>query len=80
MKKTTILIPEELRYRADRKADQMGISFGQLAREAIDKYLQSNNDSDPSKDPFFADRDFYEGRAPRDASVTYEESLYEVEP
>jgi len=80
MKKTTILLPEDLRNRASRRAYSRGISFGQLAREAIEKYLTEENRKRDDTDPFFDDCEVFEASAPEDGSTDFEDSLYGSKP
>lgn len=76
LKKTTILIPDELRNHARKVARFLGISFGELARNAIAEYLKKPLDL-KREDPFFADDSVYEGSVPYNGSATYEDSLYD---
>ena len=42
MKRTTIMIPEDLKIRATRRANAIGISLGEFIRESLEKALKSN--------------------------------------
>ena len=42
MKRTTIMIPEDLKIRATRRANAIGISLGEFIREPLEKALKSN--------------------------------------
>ena len=41
MKRTTIMLPEELKNQAERSAASMGISLGELIRESLEARLKT---------------------------------------
>ena len=75
MRRTSILLPEALRNRADRHARQLGISFGELVRRALAATLDASEEPAP-RDPFFADGSVHSGPVPDGASVHHDEHLY----
>jgi hypothetical protein len=75
MKRTSLLLPPELRNRAERRAKQLGISFGELVRRALVTVLDTA-DAGETRDPFYADAAIHDGDAPPDASVHHDEHLY----
>lgn len=75
MKRTTILIPQDLRTRAGLHAQHMGISFGELVRLSLDAYL-SNPSSAARKDSLFSDDEVFEGEVPYNLSTAHDGYLY----
>jgi len=75
MHRTSILFPAELRNRADRRARQMGISFGELVRRVLSVALDES-DAVETGDAFFADGAVHTGDAPSGASVHHDDHLY----
>jgi predicted DNA-binding protein len=79
MKRTTIMIPVELKKRATERAKQMGMSLGGLIRESLENAIASQNENSAgySEDPFFADETVYSGESPIDLSVNHDSYLYD---
>ena len=75
MRRTSILLPQTLRNRADREAQRLGISFGELVRRALDALLREE-ERVQARDPFFADGAVYTGDVPPGASVHHDDHLY----
>lgn len=75
MKRTTIMLPPDLKSRAERKARQDGRSFGELVRESLGRYLRSTPGA-PS-DPLLADEAVFEDAAPADLSSAHDRYLYD---
>jgi hypothetical protein len=75
MKRTTVMLPEELRRRAISRAKQKGVSLGELIRDSLDSALPHVS-YDIGKDPLFEDV-IYDGPAPRDLSRRHDEYLYD---
>ena len=76
MKRTTVMLPSELKARAQRAASERGISFGQLLREAVEDALSENSSGGLPKDPLFADAAVFEGESPADLSASHDTYLY----
>lgn len=74
MKRTTILLPPELKHRAERVAHEEGISLAELIRESLEARLTHNNSE---RDPFFKDHAVFEGDVPSDLSVHHDKYLYD---
>ena len=55
MKRTTIMLPDDLKMRALKHADIMGLSLGGLIRESLEKTLNTSDVDQTDDDPFFAD-------------------------
>ena len=71
MKRTTLMIPEDLRARAKSRAIELDISLGEFIRQAIDEKL-----SEPSEDSLLSDTAVYEGPVPPDLSENHDRYLY----
>jgi hypothetical protein len=75
MKRTTIMLPEELRRRALFRAKQRGVSLGELIRDSLDAALPDVT-YDAQRDPLFEDVVF-DGSAPPDLSANHDKYLYD---
>ncbi len=76
MNRTTIMLPSNLKLRAQVFASKKGISVGELIRESLEEKLLQAKSVDKS-DPFFDDKHFFKGEIPRDLSVKHDEYLYD---
>ena len=75
MKRTTIMIPEDLKIRAARRANAVGISLGGFIRESLERAL--NSDSKVAlDDPYLSDNSVYEGDIPADLAQNHDKYLY----
>ena len=77
MHRTTIMLPEELKTKAKHRAQQDGISLGQLVRLAVEDYLAPRG-QDNEVDPFFADKETWDGPVPADYSINHDKYLNEA--
>ena len=75
MKRTTIMLPIDLKAKAERKAREDRRSLGDIVRESLGRYL-SVASSGPS-DPLLSDEAVFKGPAPRDLSSEHDRYLYE---
>ena len=75
MKRTTVMLPAELRRRAFIRARERGVSLGELIRESLDSALPT---AAPARadDPLFADSAVFAGKAPKDLSAAHDRYLY----
>ncbi len=76
MKRTTVMIPEDLKIRAAKRANAVGISLGEFIRESLEKALKSN----PAgflDDPFLNDNAVFGGDTPVDLALDHNKYLYE---
>ena len=76
MKRTTIMLPEELQIRAARRAHRDGLSLGELIRRSLEKTLTDAGKS-TKEDPFFADKTVWRGKAPKDGARNHDKYLYD---
>jgi hypothetical protein len=74
MTRTTIMLPEELKVRAQEKAREVGISLGELLRESLE--LRLGVPGDRLEDPLFSNVPVYDGPAPEDLSEEHDRYLY----
>ena len=77
MKRTTIMLPGELRRRALLRARQKGISLGELIRHSLDAALPGVT-YETRSDPLFEDVVF-DGPAPADTSANHDKYVYDDE-
>ena len=80
MKRTTIMLPEDLKMRALKRADIMGLSLGGLIRESLEKNLHTPDVDQADDDPFFADSVVFKGKAPKDLALKHDDYLYGDRP
>ena len=76
MKRTTIMLPDDLKMRAHNRARGMGISLGELIRESLEDILGHPDEEKLTKDSLFADDALYDGKAPKDLSRNHDQYLY----
>ncbi len=75
MKRTTVMLPADLRRRAFARARERGVSLGELIRESLDSALPA---AAPARadDPLFTDAAVFAGKAPRDLAAAHDRYLY----
>ena len=75
MKRTTVMIPEDLKIRAARRANSTGLSLGGFIRESLERALKSDA-AGKLDDPFLADNAVYEGDTEVDLAKNHDIYLY----
>jgi hypothetical protein len=75
MTNVTIPLPDDLRELAEQVAIKKGISLEEFVRERLERSLK-RLELPWSEDPFFADREVYEGPVPADISERHDDYLY----
>ena len=75
MKRTSIMLPEDIKTRAEERARQMGISLGEFIRESLEAFLAERKDK-RTPDPLFSDSAVSARRAPRNLAARHDEHLY----
>ncbi len=75
MKRTTIMLPEDLRARAARRARGLGVSLAHFIRRAMESHLETTKGA-MDDDPLLRDDAVYEGPAPSDLAARHDEYLY----
>ncbi|MEQ8222715.1 MAG: CopG family transcriptional regulator [Candidatus Eremiobacterota bacterium] len=74
MKRTTVMLPEDLKIKAEQKAIQEGISLSELIRISLAGYIKRSVEK--SKDSFFSDKEIFYGDVPCDLSENHDIYLY----
>ncbi|MBW2264807.1 MAG: hypothetical protein JRF28_01360 [Deltaproteobacteria bacterium] len=75
MRRTTVMIPEDLKTRAARRANTSGLSLGGFIRESLEKALKSNA-AGMLDDPFLNDNAVYEDDSTVDLAQNHDIYLY----
>lgn len=75
LKRTTVMLPSDLRRRAFRRARERGVSLGALIRESLDAAI-SRAVPTATEDPLFSDGAIFRGAAPRDLARHHDRYLY----
>lgn len=75
MKRTTIMLPEKLKAKAERHARVQGISLSELIRESLARSLGPQAREAAAQDPFLNDTATFEG-GPRDLARNHDRYLY----
>ncbi len=75
MMRTTVMLPSELKARAERRAYEIGVSFGELVRKTLESALE-NSENRRSDDVLFRDDAVYRGKTPEDLAERHDEYLY----
>ena len=75
MKRTTIMLPEDLRIRASVEANRLGVSLGEFIRKSILTCL-CRTKGGVSIDSFFADKVVFKGPSPKDGARNHDRYLY----
>ena len=74
MKRTTIMIPEDLKVRAARRASAVGMSLGGFIRESLERALNSDGKT-TLDDPYLSDNSVYEDDIPADLAQNHDKYL-----
>ncbi|MGH7856436.1 MAG: hypothetical protein ACREQY_03830 [Candidatus Binatia bacterium] len=78
MKRTTVMLPSELKAKAEQRAREKGLSFGEVVRESLGRYLRAEG-GQKAVDSLFADQAVFDGPVPRDLSADHDRYLYDEE-
>jgi hypothetical protein len=76
MKRTTIMLPEDLQVRAARRARKLGVSLGAFIRRAMESALRTTKGT-ADEDPLHGDDATFDGIAPSDLAARHDEYLYD---
>ena len=79
MQRTTIMIPEDLKIRAAKRANSMGLSLGGFIRESLETVLRSD-ETGLFDDPYLDDNAVYEGSTAADLAKNHDHYLYGEQP
>ena len=75
MKRTTVMLPEDLKLKAEKRAEKMGISLGELIRLSLETQVRKKTDT-VGDDPFLSDNAVFSGDVPDDLSLNHDKYLY----
>ena len=75
MRRTSIMLPDDLKVRVLSCANQEGLSLGAFIREALILKIRPPAATGQT-DPFFADTAVFRGKAPRDLARHHDRYLY----
>ena len=75
MKRTTIMLPPELKGRATRHAQKLGISLGELIRWCLSAFIDRPQEL-TAEDPLLSDDAVYKGSVPSDLSARHDYYLH----
>lgn len=75
MHRTTIMLPDDLRHAAEKKAKLRGMSIGAFVRHALKKELDESG-GQVKYDAFLADDRVFRGKAPCDVAERHDDYLY----
>lgn len=76
MKRTTVMLPLELKARAACRARERGISLGEFVRRSLEAALEEPATAVAYDDPLFVDGAVYEGDTPEDLAAAHDGYLY----
>ena len=76
MRRTTIVLPADLKSKAMLAARERGISFAELVRRALADAIQTRAADAAYPDCLFADSAVHDGEAPTDLSTAHDGYLY----
>lgn len=75
MKRTTIMLPEDLKKMVENEAHRRGSSAGEVIRLALKELFQPKRRK-RKKDPLFTDDLIYKGTVEKDYSLNHDNYLY----
>ena len=75
MLRTTVMLPLDLKRRAQALAQRMGVSLGELIRESLEAALRGDA-GEVRDDPLFSDTATYDGPIADDLSARHDDHLY----
>jgi len=75
MRRTTFMLPDDLKERAQSLAKQRRVSFGELVRRLLWREVDTARRPEPT-DPFFSDSAVWEGPTPGDVAERHDDYLY----
>lgn len=79
MFRTTIMLPMALRGRLEKEAKDQNLSFGELVRRALQKYLLLKNVTEAAE-PFFSSKTVFGDKGPADGARLHDNYLIRLSP
>lgn len=77
MHRTAVMLPNDLKIKAENLARTQGLSLGAFIRKAMNELLKQYERNQNTQDPLFADKHFYTGASPKDLAAHHDDYLYE---
>ena len=74
MKRTTIMLPQDLKARAELRAREQGLSLGELIRRSLRRTIEQPGTV--AEDPLFDDGALYDGEVPASYVADHDDHLY----
>ena len=75
MVRTTIMLSNELKVQAEKRARNLGMSLGEFIRKSLESSLNAKKGG-KEEDPFLTDRAVFGGNAPVNMSKNHDDYLY----
>jgi hypothetical protein len=75
MHRTTVMLPVDLKQRAEKRARNLGVSLGTLVRTSLERALEEPA-SASAPDPLLASQAVFTGATPSDLSSGHDDWLY----
>ena len=72
MRRTTIMLPLDLKARAARAAQEQGISFGEFVRRSLTAAIEGRRNRLVCGDPLYSDGVVHEGDTPTDLASNHD--------
>lgn len=79
MYRTTIMLPEVLKVKLAKEAEREKVSFGELVRRALEKYLLSKRGV-VAHDSFLSSKTIFQDEGPTDVADRHDDYLLEKGP
>lgn len=76
MKRTTIMLPEKLKAKAERRARTQGMSLSALIRDSLARSLDRTPAQSAADDPFLNDNVTFRDGGPPDVARNHDKYLY----
>lgn len=76
MKRTTIMLPDNLKKLAEREAQRRGFSLGEMIRTALQELLNPVKKQKNKRDSLFSNNLVYKGTVENDFSINHDKYLY----
>lgn len=75
--RTTLMLPSDLKTRAQQRALELGVSLGELVRRALESELEGARTGQRAADFLFADDAVFDGPGPTDLAAEHDRYLYD---
>jgi hypothetical protein len=74
--RTTLWLSPSLKRRVSDRARDVGISFGEFTRRALERAVSESHRSPQRPDLFWRDQAVFRGRAPKNLSTRHDDYVY----